>query len=327
MTLFELELPKAYESKYLALIKGKLVDRITNGLLYQGEHKEFTKEVKEILIPNWSSKASDTSKIERLLIAEPEELVRLNDDINAEIEKLDESLRPKDKEIEIIFGYEIIFNTKSKSKAYKLALEIGANTCCYCNRQYTFTVVRNGNKNKEDRLTRPAFDHWFPKSKFPLLSVSLYNLIPSCTVCNSSAKGDNDVNLHDYIHPYVHRPQHPKIKFVAVPATEPDRNWTLKIVRKKNSPEDKTIKMFYLDEIYKEHDKLELKDLMDFRDNYSDGYLKDLMQFLIDNKMDDSSLTREDVYRMIFGIEWNDDKHLDRPFGKMKNDILKEIIN
>ena len=157
--------------------------------------------------------------------------------------------------------------------------------------------------------------------------MSLYNLIPSCTVCNSSAKGEHDVNLREFIHPYVHRPQHPKIKFIAEPATEPDRNWTLKIERKKNSPEDKTIKMFYLDEIYKEHDKLELKDLMDFRDNYCDGYLKDLMQFLIDNKMDDSSLTREDVYRMIFGVEWNDDKHLDRPFGKMKNDILKEIIN
>lgn len=327
MTLFELDLPKACESKYLALIKGKLVERITDGLLYKGVHKEFTKEVKEILIPNWNSQAKDTSKIDRLLIAEPEELVQLNDDINAEIEKLDESLRPKDKEIEIIFGYEVVFNTPSKSKAYKLALEIGANTCCYCNRQYTFTVVRNGNKNKEDRLTRPAFDHWFPKSKFPLLSVSLYNLIPSCTVCNSSAKGDHDVNLSDYIHPYVHSPQHPRIKFVAEPATEPDRNWTLKIDRKENSPEDNTIKMFYLDEIYKEHDKLELKDLMDFRDNYGDGYLGELIKFMEENKMDASSITREDIYRMLFGVEWNDDKHLDRPFGKMKNDILKEIIN
>ena len=327
MTLFELDLPKAYESKYLALLKGKLIERIKNGLQYEGTRIELDDEVKKILVPHWDTDNPDTSRIERLLIAEPEVLVKLNDDIKAEIAKLDEAKRPDDKTLEIIFGYEVVFNTASKSKAYKLALEIGANTCCYCNRQYTFTVVRNGNKNKEDRLTRPAFDHWFPKSKFPLLSVSLYNLIPSCTVCNSSAKGDHDVNLRDYIHPYVHKPQHPKIKFVAEPATEPDRNWTLKIERKKNSPEDKTIKMFYLDEIYKEHDKLELKDLMDFRDNYSDGYLKDLMQFLIDNKMDDSSLTREDVYRMIFGVEWNDDKHLDRPFGKMKNDILKEIIN
>ena len=47
---------------------------------------------------------------------------------------------------------------------------------------------------------------------------------------------------------------------------EPTENWTLKIERKKNSPEDRTIKMFYLDEIYKEHDKLELKDLMDFEE-------------------------------------------------------------
>lgn len=327
MTLFELDLPKAYESKYLVLLKDRLKERISKGLMHNGEHIELDDEVKELLIPHWDTYSPDTSRIERLLIAEPEELIRLNIDITAEIEKLDESKRPDNKTLEIIFGYEFVFNTASKSKAYKLALEIGANTCCYCNRQYTFTVVRNGNKNKDDRLTRPAFDHWFPKSKFPLLSVSLYNLIPSCTVCNSSAKGDHDVNLRDYIHPYVHRPQHPKIKFVAEPATEPDRNWTLKIVRKEDSPEDNTIKMFYLDEIYKEHDKLELKDLMDFRDNYSDGYLKELMQFLIDNKIDSSSLTRENVYRMIFGVEWNDDKHLDRPFGKMKNDILKEIIS
>ena len=37
---------------------------------------------------------------------------------------------------------------------------------------------------------RPQFDHWFPKKKYPLLAISFYNLIPCCTYCNSSVKGD-----------------------------------------------------------------------------------------------------------------------------------------
>lgn len=74
---------------------------------------------------------------------------------------------------------------------------------------------------------------------------------------------------------------------------------------------------------------LELKDIMDFRDNYPDGYLNDLVTML--NGSQDHSkgghLSRADAYRMLFGVEWDDDKHLNRPFGKMKNEILKEIIH
>ncbi len=83
--------------------------------------------------------------------------------------------------------------------AYQLADIIDRRTCTYCNRIYTTT------KKSVDggKLMRPQFDHWFPQEKYPLLALSFYNLIPSCSICNSSSKGRTVFNLDDYVHPYV----------------------------------------------------------------------------------------------------------------------------
>lgn len=55
--------------------------------------------------------------------------------------------------------------------------QIGVKVCPYCNRSYIFTLSKG---------TRPQYDHFFPKSLYPYLSVSLYNLIPCCPICNNS---------------------------------------------------------------------------------------------------------------------------------------------
>ena len=324
MTLFELNKPKHIEKEYLESMKDGLIDRIINGKIKGKSRVLLSDSMKSILIPNYNGGQPDYSRVETLLIGEPSRLFQLNNQIKGEINLVKD--RPSDCDLEVIFDYDGIFNSTSKSKAYNLSLKIGANTCCYCNRQYTFTVVTNGNNNSNDRITRPAFDHWFPKSKFPLLSISLYNLIPSCTICNSSAKGSQNVDLENFIHPYDTTHSKPKIEFMAVPSTEDGKRWTIKIDRKQGSREDNTIKLFCLDKIYKMHDLLELKDIMDFKENYSEEYLKELMD-LLKNKSINPSLTTKDVYRMLFGVEYDDDKNLDRPFGKMKNDILKNILS
>ena len=65
-------------------------------------------------------------------------------------------------------------------------------------------------------------DHFFPKSRYPLLAVHLLNLTPLCKDCNQSYKGskdaiaDNDDQvadvhcLHDIFHPYL-RPAQPEV--------------------------------------------------------------------------------------------------------------------
>lgn len=64
-----------------------------------------------------------------------------------------------------------------------LAHEMGVKTCVYCNANYTITD--SNDKGYFD------LDHWKPKSLYPYLCVSFFNLQPSCANCNRN-KNDED---------------------------------------------------------------------------------------------------------------------------------------
>lgn len=66
---------------------------------------------------------------------------------------------------------------QTENTAYWLQRQLGVKVCPYCNRMYTTTLFG------EEKI-RPDFDHFYPKSKYPYLAVSLFNLIPSCSMCN-----------------------------------------------------------------------------------------------------------------------------------------------
>ncbi len=56
--------------------------------------------------------------------------------------------------------------------------------CPYCNAVMVYALKRNDN----DNTYKSAFDHFYPKSRYPFLGLSLYNLIPACDRCNSKFK-------------------------------------------------------------------------------------------------------------------------------------------
>lgn len=95
---------------------------------------------------------------------------------------------PKDSEIKAckkLFRYGSLSNKKAcqkESTAYWLQRQLGVKVCPYCNRMYTTTLFG------ENRI-RPDFDHFYPISQYPYFAVSLFNLIPSCSMCNKR-KGD-----------------------------------------------------------------------------------------------------------------------------------------
>ena len=142
MNLFLLDKPKAYESQYLKSMRDGLEKRIINGVV-SGKKYKLNKEAKNILLPNWNTAAPDTSIIDKLLIAEPEELIRLNDKLMPELKKYYSNETKLKKLLLKIFNYEGIFDDSSKKRAFELSKNIGTQTCCYCNRQYTFTVEHN----------------------------------------------------------------------------------------------------------------------------------------------------------------------------------------
>lgn len=137
----------------------------------------------------------------RLILGTPDKLAAIiqhfdtqgwNTFINAET---DDSMRFKNKLLGY-FGYSNYFRSE-KSKAIWFADQLNIKACPYCNSQFTLTIRTNGNPKK----ARFQFDHFFSKSVYPYLSLSMYNLVPSCADCNLS-KSDVPVNLHEHYHPY-----------------------------------------------------------------------------------------------------------------------------
>lgn len=94
------------------------------------------------------------------------------------------------------FGYD----DYRKTNLVRLAKWLDIKTCPYCNSHYTLFLDVKGIKNHPNGLAKFQFDHFLNKGDAPFLSMSLYNLIPSCAVCNS-LKSDIDWPIE--LNPYV----------------------------------------------------------------------------------------------------------------------------
>ncbi|NDI78476.1 MULTISPECIES: HNH endonuclease [Psychrilyobacter] len=73
-------------------------------------------------------------------------------------------------------------------------------TCPYCNATYLFDLKqrskRGGESGNSDYFA-DQLDHYYPKSKYPYLAMSIFNLIPSCPTCNH-IKGNKENHLHPH---------------------------------------------------------------------------------------------------------------------------------
>lgn len=293
---------------------------------------------------------NNDSILEELLLSEPIRHKNLNDDLMADIfaandfDRLDYAkyltlydkenksedertfLRQRKPVLEKLlktFDYNGQIS-QSQSRSYYLTIKQGHNTCTYCNRQYVFTVEKHiktegVGRPKIVRATRPQLDHWFAKDCYPLLSLNLYNLIPSCSICNSSAKGTRLFDLDSYVHPYLTDKEEPDFEFRYSPLKE--SGWTVRIDETGDLKEHNMIEAFKLEDIYSYHGNLEVKDILDWRYQNDDTYLEEIMK----NTMNHYNLSMSEVYRMFFGVELDKTKTLDRPLSKLKRDILNKI--
>lgn len=213
-----------------------------------------------------------------------------------------------------IFNYSAwikINESTEKYTAYSLADNLDVRTCSYCNRLYTKTV-----KGKKNKITRPEFDHWLPKQKYPLYALSFYNLIPSCHVCNSNVKGSSEFNLIDHLHPYIDKTNGIKFSFY----NKETESYAFEIIPS-NKKEEKTINAFQLEEIYKTHVD-EIEDLVSIKKKYPESYINSLKSIL---KKSNSYTSTNEIYRLAFGVHYSDEDFHKRPLSKMKKDILKEL--
>jgi len=240
----------------------------------------------------------DEDNLKKVLIGLPTEL----DSIKSKFRK--------DKNIRKIFDYENWLNY-DKYNAYDFAKKLDIPTCPYCNRTYTKTVITQ----KGEKIIRPEFDHWFPKSEYPLLALSFYNLIPSCHICNSNVKGKTEFKLDTHFHPYNSASN---VKATFSYNYKSCDGYRIKINTKDDFSRD-SVEAFQLENIYQAHED-EVKDLIKIRQAYSDKYIE-----ILKNSLKGLSLSKEEVYRLAFGVHYEDDKFDRRPLSKLKKDILTEL--
>lgn len=217
-----------------------------------------------------------------------------------------------------LFDYDVWFLNSSNSNhydAYSLAFNLNRNTCTYCNRLYTSTIkTLNGKK-----VMRPTFDHWFSHSKYPFLGLSFYNLIPSCSVCNSSIKGGMEFLLTEHLHPYL--------DLDVLDSFEYDYNFINSTQKfdvflrsKPNSPRViRTINDLKLKEMFNAHQS-ELADLILTKEAYSEKYIDNMVKAY--GKI---GLSHKEVYRLAFGVMYDEGDFHKRPLSKFKKDILNKF--
>lgn len=274
---------------------------------------------------------SSSNRLEKILVGSPNDLLIINDDfkslvdnhfgINVYDEYIELSVNDRSNydlqsvhhffhDISTIFNYGRLAKDKYYS-SYRLTENLGVRTCVYCNRTYAITY----RKNNGGRLMNPQLDHWFPKSDFPLLQISFHNLIPSCEVCNSRVKNDVHFNLTEHYHPYQAKEEQIHIKY------RPIFDNKIKIYFSKDSDTaiKKTCEEMFIDQMYEAH-KEELEDLIMISEKYSKSYID-----ILKNTFPSTHLSDKQIYRLVFGVEFDKKDFHKRPMSKFKYDILKEL--
>lgn len=312
------------------------IKKIENGI------PVLEQRIQDILIPKNTDGTDDKSILEHLLTDKPVELHTLCDNLMKQIipnydeSEFEDYIKAKNKRkhrnaVEIalfqkysgifgkilgVFGYEEQLS-RNKPRSYKLSMEQGHNTCTYCNRQYVITV--NG-KNDEERIARPQLDHWFSKELYPLMSLSIYNLIPCCSICNSSIKGNIIFSLDTHIHPYLDTtPEEPNFNFTY--KLDMDAKYKVICENVTDIKEKNMLDAFEIEKVYSDHGELEVKDILLFKYQNADSYLK----HLINDTLAHYGYSERDIYRMFFSSELDSIKNLNRPFSKLKRDILTKL--
>ena len=224
--------------------------------------------------------------------------------------------------------YALFFNTKigkldpnHPNKELKigtwLAKELNVNTCPYCNRAYTFS-----GQFSDEKEIRPEFDHFYPKSKYPYLALSLYNLVPSCRVCNQ-LKGDEEIEINPLFEDFEEKNIHFRLRdVVSGQGYDPEvDHWAFDPSRAivEMTKSNSNITRLKLDEFYNMHTDV-VADLVTKVQAYNNCYYQSLV-----DSYKGLGKTQEDIYRLIWGTYMNSEDYKLRPLSKFTKDILEQI--
>lgn len=306
---------------------GKDYHKITSELKKLNMYKNF---YSYFIDKNSGGTSFDNKVIEHLLCVDSKsELLKIINNIESLINK-DANNEPNEvnkikKEIKKVF--EGLFKNFSNRKwAYDFLQIIDCKVCPYCNRMYTYTV----SKSKKNGGTRPELDHYYSKDKYPYLAISIFNLIPSCSICN---KGKSDTGSDYICYPYEESfdDREDKISFTtdfvkieAIFSNSEKMVVKLNDENKRDKKEwiDKYNSCFKIDKLYEQHDDYArelIQKAIIFDDNFIESIYNIAPQIF--------NYSYKELRQAIFSNYLEPDEMSKRPLSKMTQDILAEFYN
>ncbi len=263
-------------------------------------------------------------------IAEFEKIIKKNDDV------LDfkVSATKGDKKVDSSLANEIVKAMKYseiRKKIYpKVTRQLKIKTCVYCNANYTITDA-NGRGYYD-------LDHWKPKSRYPFLCTSFYNLQPSCPSCNRRKGKDNG----EYLQLWKDTDDNVGLDVFNF-QLEPDSIiaylLNLKIGKRTKGQliidiseasdyyktlVNNSLKRFQLKKRYEEHVDV-AEEIVWKRQIYNDSYLASTEGLLREIYTGDRATLKSIRDRFILGNYGNPEEVHMRPLAKMTQDIAKQL--
>ena len=163
---------------------------------------------------------------------------------------------------------------------------------------------------------RPELDHFYPKSIYPFLAMSFYNLIPSCPICNHTKSSKVSENL---INPYDVKDN--DFKFTYEPtdisfANIESKKYSIDSFEIKFKTQNENIDIFKLDELYKQHKDI-VVDLLMKKAYYPKSYIEELEKSF--------GFTKDEIYRYLLNNYKKEEDLHKRPLSKLIKDISEEL--
>ena len=217
------------------------------------------------------------------------------------------------KEIEKAFDYSV---HRQKANFIKHFKKLNLKSCPFCNNNYIYFYKKGDGKIN----TLATLEHYYPKADYPHLSLSFYNLIPSCSTCNSKFKGNKE-HVGKIAHPYYDDFNDLAEFSVSVESLGIGKEIELEVSLKTDDPRCKaSVDRFQLDEIYKQHNDI-AKEIW----NKAQVYNEDRIDELYKSFYKDLGYTKEDVKNFAF-CSYLDKKDIHkRNHTKLTQDILKQF--
>lgn len=219
-------------------------------------------------------------------------------------------------ECESLFDYESFSKKREKTykkwNAYKLCQSSKYTLCPYCQQNFSFTVIGEAKGS-----FRPTLDHFYPKSKYPYLSLSLFNLVPSCYVCNSSLKGAKNFFYLRHLHPFSDEESvyfNLDILDYIRRRESKDFEMELNIQPQKSAALINSIQSFLLKERYEVHTPT----LKIFIDNLDNWLLRDFTKFR-------DILGGHSVFEEQHALSFNISNYKNEFLGKIKKDLYEQM--